>query len=286
MAASTFWNNRSRAILAAAMISAATLAAAPKPVAEKTSKVEANYNIPLWEESKVPMAKGNGPLDSPFVTVFLPPENKRNGAAVVIAPGGSNIMLMYGGEGMDIAERYNDWGVAAFILTYRMAPTYDEAARVADGKRAIQLVRSRASQFKLDPAKVGYIGFSAGSNMGRSVVADSGPGDPNSADPVERLSSRPDYLGLVYGPGRATKSEILKNFPPTFLVAAQDDRGPSTGSAQLFIDLTRAGAVAELHLYQKGRHGFGSGYGSPEFGGWMADLERFLKVGGFLPGAK
>jgi endo-1,4-beta-xylanase len=246
----------------------------------------ANYNIPLWEEGKVPLARGDGPLDKPFLTVFLPPENKRNGASVVIAPGGSNIMLMYGAEGMEIAERYNDWGVTAFVLTYRMAPKYGDDVRVLDGKRAIQLVRFRAGQFKLDPEKVGYIGFSAGSNMGRPVAAASGPGEPNAADPVDRMSSRPAYLALVYGSGKATPGENLKNFPPTFLLAAQFDNGPAIGSADLFTELTRAGAIAEIHVYQQGRHGFGSGFASENFSDWMPRLQHFLKVGGFLPAGK
>src|ERR1700704_4066654 len=113
-----------RLSVSAVAIAACLWAADEKPAAGKWAE---NYNIPLWDEGKVPLAQGNGPLDSPFLTVFLPPEGKRNGASVIIAPGGSNIMLMYGGEGMEIAERYNDWGAAAFVLTYRMAPTYDEA---------------------------------------------------------------------------------------------------------------------------------------------------------------
>jgi len=240
-----------------------------------------NYNIPLWE-GNAPMAVGEGPLDRPFLTVFEPAEGQRNGGAVVIAPGGSNIMLMYGAEGTDIAERYNDWGVTAFVLTYRLSPRYNEAARVLDGTRAIQVVRARAADMKLDPHRVGYIGFSAGSNLGRSVVAASNSGDPAAADPVSRLSSRPDYLALIYGPGRATPNEQLKDFPPVFLCAAQADRGTSLGSAQLFADLTRAGAVAELHLFQKGRHGFGSGFGSPEFSEWMGMLKHFLEQAGML----
>lgn len=257
------------------------LAAVPLLASERP----ANYNIALWEDGKVPLAKGDGPLDRPFLTVFLPPEGKRNGGSVVIAPGGSNIMLMYGGEGIDIAERYNDWGVTAFVLTYRLSPRYGEDARVADGKRAIQLVRARAPEMKLDPNRVGYIGFSAGSNLGRAIADAAGPGDPAAPDVVARLSSRPDYLGLIYGSGRPSPGEPLKNFPPVFLCAAQADRGPSLGSAQLFSDLTKAGVTAELHLYQKGRHGFGSGLGSPEFGGWMAELKHFLEQGGFLTGA-
>ena len=239
-------------------------------------------NLPLWDAGKVPLAKGDGPLDAPFLTAFLPPEGKRNGGSVVIAPGGANIMLMYGAEGLEIAERYNDWGVTAFVLTYRLSPRYGDDARTLDGMRAIQVIRGNAAAWKLDPAKIGFIGFSAGSNMGRTVVASARAGDPRRGDALERVSSRPDYLALVYGAGRPTPGESLKSFPPTFLVSAAGDQGPSLGNAQLFMDLTRAGATAEIHVYQKGRHGFGSGFGSPEFGGWMSDLERFLKLGGFL----
>lgn len=242
-----------------------------------------SYNIPLWESGKVPLAVGDGPLDNPFITVFLPAENKRNGSSVVIAPGGSNIMLMYGAEGFEVAERFNDWGVAAFVLTYRLSPRYASPARVLDGKRAIQVVRARAAEWKLDPHKIGFAGFSAGSNLGRSVAAAAGPGEAGAADPVEQVSSRPDYLVLVYGPGRATEGEQLKDFPPTFLVAAAADRGAANGSAQLFLDLNRAGATAEIHLYQKGRHGFGTGFGSPEFSPWMPTLQHFLQQAGFLP---
>ncbi|MEP6917517.1 MAG: alpha/beta hydrolase [Acidobacteriota bacterium] len=256
---------------------AAALPAASEPLTRY-------QNIPLWAEGQVPLAAGHEPLDTPFLTAFLPPAGKGNGTSVVIAPGGSDIMLMYGGEGMDVAERYNDWGVTAFVLTYRMAPKYAGNARVLDGKRAIQMVRMNAARWKLDPARIGYIGFSAGSNMGRSVVAASGAGEADAADPVARVSSRPDYLALVYGAGRATPGESLKDFPPTFLVSAAGDQGPSLGNAQLFADLIKAGAVAEIHVYQKGRHGFGSGAGSPEFSEWMPALKHFLSIGGMLPG--
>jgi hypothetical protein len=245
-----------------------------------------NYNIPLWDAGKAPLAAGSGPLDVPFVTVFMPPESKRNGASVVVAPGGGNIMLMYGVEGMNIAERYNDWGVAAFVLTYRLSPRYNQDARLLDGKRAVQLVRSRAAEWKLDPRRVGFIGFSAGSSLARSMGAASGPGNAGAEDPIDRFSSRPDYLGLVYGPGRAMPGESLKDFPPTFLVCAAGDAGNANGSAQLFIDLNRAGATAEVHIYQKGHHGFGDGYASGTFSDWMPRLEHFLRQGGFLPGAK
>jgi formylglycine-generating enzyme required for sulfatase activity/acetyl esterase/lipase len=243
-------------------------------------------NVKLWDDGKVPLATGNGPLDAPFITAFLPPAGKRNGGSVVIAPGGANIMLMYGGEGVEIAERYNEWGVTAFVLTYRLSPKYGENARVADGQRAIRTVRARAAEWQLDPNRIGYIGFSAGSSLGRAVVAGAAAGDPNAADPIDRVSARPDYLALVYGAGRSTPGEALDRFPPTFLVSAAGDTGPSLGNAQLFMDLTKSGAIAELHVYQKGRHGFGSGFASPEFGEWMPALKHFLILGGLLPEAK
>ena len=254
-------------LLCAAACSAAS---SNKPVAQPTA---ANYNIPLWDD-QVPLSKGDGPLDKPFLTVFAPAPGKANGTSVVIAPGGSNIMLMYGGEGMEVAERYNDWGVTAFVLTYRLSPRYSDDARVMDGMRAIEIVRSRAAEFKLDPKRIGFIGFSAGSNLARLVGA-------TTSNP-DHAGSRPDYLGLVYGPGRVTPGESLKDFPPTFLCAAEYDKGASIGSAQLFIDLTKAGAVAEIHIYQKGRHGFGTGFGT-EFSDWMPRLQHFLQVGGLLP---
>ena len=267
-----------------ALLPVAIAAASAAASAARSSVALTPYrNIPLWDAAAVPGATGDGPLDAPFLTVFQPRAGKANGGALVIAPGGGNIMLMYGAEGADIAEVFNDWGVIAFVLTYRLSPRYGNDARTLDGKRAIQLVRAHAAEWQLDPARIGFIGFSAGGQLGRSVVATSGPGDAKAADPIDRVSSRPDYVALIYGAGQAAPGEPLKDYPPTFLLSAAADQGPSLANAQLFTDLTKAGASAELHVYQRGRHGFGSGYASPEFGDWMARLEHFLRVGGFLP---
>ena len=260
-------------------------AAATVLCAAGAEKTPAHFNIPLWESGKVPMAKGDGPLDAPFLTAFLP-AGKGNGSAMVIAPGGSNIMLMYGMEGMEVAERLNDWGMAAFVLTYRLSPRYDAQARALDGKRAVQIVRSRAKEFGIDPEKIGLIGFSAGSELVRSSTANPSPGDAGAAEPADRVSSRANYIGLIYSAGRPTPGEDLKTFPPTFFCTAQYDRGPAMASAQLFSELTRAGAVAELHILQKGRHGFGTAYGDPEASVWMDNLRHFITQGGFLPEAK
>src|SRR5260221_12683 len=178
-------------LIAALAMAGTLLAANPKsPVASVP------YNIPLWDAGKVPLAAGDGPLDAPFVTVFLPPESKRSGTSIVVAPGGGNIMMMYGSEGMEIAERFNDWGAAAFVLTYRLSPKYGENARVLDGNRAVQLVRARAKEWKLDPAKIGFAGFSAGSSLGRSGVPAAKAANPAAPDPLARVTSRPDSLIL------------------------------------------------------------------------------------------
>ena len=240
-------------------------------------------NIPLWDPGHVPGAVGDGPLDAPFLTVFTPRAGAAIGRAVVIAPGGGNIMLMYGGEGADVAEVFNDWGITAFVLTYRLAPRYDNDARTRDGERALRVVRANAAKWHLDPAQIGLIGFSAGGSLARSVAAAADVGDAGSADLIERASSRPDYLALIYGAGRSTPEESLKDYPPTFLLSAAFDQVPSLANAQLFMDLTKAGAVAELHVYQRGRHGFGTAIGSPEFGDWMPRLHGFLSTAGFLP---
>ena len=176
-----------------------------------------NYNIHLWEPGKVPLAKGDGPLDNPFLTVFAPPMAKRNGSAVIIAPGGSNIMLMYNLEGVEIAERMNDWGTVAFVLTYRLNPRYNDEARGLDGNRAIRLVKARAKEFGIDPNRINFAGFSAGSSMARVVANGASPGDPNAADPIDRMDSRAHSLAMVYGPGRPGPKENLKEFPPVFL---------------------------------------------------------------------
>ncbi|MCC6591286.1 MAG: alpha/beta hydrolase [Bryobacterales bacterium] len=261
---------------------AASLVLAAEPHALKTPP---HVNIPLWQAGKVPLASGDAPLDSPFLTVFLPRGGRTNGSAVVVAPGGGNIMMMYDVEGMQIAEQFNDWGAAAFVLTYRLEP-YREDARALDGNRAVQVVRSRAKQWGVDPGKIGFIGFSAGSSLARLVGATAKPGDPAATDPVSKVGSRPDWLGLVYGPGRTRPDEDLKSFPPSFLLAAAWDKGAANGTVELFQQMSKAGAVAELHIYQKGRHGFGASIGSPEYGPWMSELRHFLMQGGFLPRSK
>jgi acetyl esterase/lipase len=255
-------------------------------------KPQTGFNLLLWPDGKPPDAVGDQWLDKPILTVVLPPENRRNGASVIICPGGASVRLFHHQEGMAIAEHLNEWGVAGFILTYRLGPRYGQNARLLDGQRAVQVVRARAAEWKLDPKRVGMMGFSAGGSVTSITGLNVLPGDPNSADAVSRVSSRPDFAVLVYGagglaptPGRAGSTPPdpaqVKQFPPSFIIAAEDDRA-STGAVASWQALRNAGVSAELHIYQKGRHGFGAAEFYPILSDWMGRLELWMKCGGWL----
>src|SRR5688572_28720874 len=150
-----FWLSHRLAALCAMAAMGSTVALVSADQSPRTATMLAkgglsNYqNIPLWEAGKVPLATGDGPLDNPFLTDFQPPPGKRSGDSVIIAPGGANIMLMYGAEGFEVGERYNEWGVTAFVLTYRLSPKYNNQARVMDGQRAVRTVRANAAAWGL-----------------------------------------------------------------------------------------------------------------------------------------
>jgi acetyl esterase/lipase len=246
-------------------------------------RLHVDFNIPLWPDGHVPGAVGNWAVDQPYLTVVLPDEGKGNGAAVIICPGGGNTTLFAHQEGMSIAEHLNAWGVAGFILTYRLNPRYRQDARDMDGRRAIRILRARAAEFKIDPNRIGMMGLSAGGGIVRSTGARTEPGDPSASDPIERVSSKLNFAISVYGAGRGAAGESLKDFPPTFLIAAAADQ-LSTGSVQFFLDLRKAGASAELHIYQKGRHGFGAADGHPILSDWMGRLHGWMENAGFMKG--
>jgi acetyl esterase/lipase len=259
-------------------------------------KLQTGFNVFLWPDGRPPDAAGDDWLDKPILTAVLPPEARRNGAAVIICPGGGNVNLFHHQEGMAIAEHLNSWGVAGFVLTYRLGPRYGQSARMLDGQRSVQLVRSRAAEWKLDPQRIGIMGFSAGGGVVVLAGLNALPGEQNSPDPASRVSSRPDFAVMVYGagglapaPGRAASPppdpERIKRFPPSFLIAAEDDR-MSTGSVAAWQALRAAGVSAELHIYQKGRHGFGAAENYPILSDWLGRLEAWMKYGGWLGGTK
>ncbi len=215
----------------------------------------------------------------PSVYVFLPPKGKATGAAMIVAPGGGHRQIVIEKEGWEIADWLNERGIAAFVLKYRLAripgSKYTLGKEVhADAARSIRLVRSRAAEFGIDPAKIGIIGFSAGGEVVGMIGVKYDAGQPAAADPVERVSSRPDYSVLIYpyyrpgsAPGRnATALEpigpnaefpIPADTPPTFMVCTTDDPSHVVPTVKYYLELQAAKVPVEMHIYEYGEHGFG-----------------------------
>ena len=151
-----------------------------------------------------------------------------------------------------------------------------------DGSRAIQVVRAHAREWGLDPARIGYIGFSAGSNMGRSVVAAARAPDASAADPIDRVSSQAGLSGARVRRGTPDARRIVEGLPAHIPGFGRGRPGALARQRAVVHRTDEGRAVAEIHVYQKGRHGFGSGFGSSEFADWMPALKHFLELGGFL----
>lgn len=198
----------------------------------------------------------------PSLMPFLPTADKANGAAVIVIPGGGHRELWMDHEGYNPARWLAERGVAAFVLKYRLAretnSTYtikDHA--VADTVRAVQLVRSRAGEWKLDPQRLGVMGFSAGGELAYQVCARTDSARAEAADPLERFSSRPNFQALIY-PGRSADIQPTKDAPPVFLACGFKDRQDiAEGLAEVYLRFKRAGVPAELHIYSGIGHGFG-----------------------------
>jgi endo-1,4-beta-xylanase len=230
-------------------------------------------------------------VHQPSLTVFLPPADKATGAGMIIAPGGGHAFLNFDQEGTYVAEYLNSIGVAGFVLKYRLArepgSTYQiEEHALADGQRAIRLLRSRASEWKLNPARIGIMGFSAGGEVAALAATRFDSGKPDGTDPIDRQSSRPDFDALIYPGIRANTYTIPKEMPVTFLLCADNDRGPSTALSALYPMLKAAGVQTEVHVYATGGHGFGINPNtrnpSPAATTWQLRLGDWLKQIGML----
>lgn len=201
-------------------------------------------------------------IHNPSLMVYLPSKEKATGAAMIIAPGGGHRFLSIDTEGTNVAEFLNSIGIAAFVLKYRLAREAESTYKIAehpfaDAQRAIRLVRSRATDFNVNGNKIGVMGFSAGGEIAVLASTHFDAGKPDASDPIEQSSSRPDYQILIYPGIRAETVVIAKDTPPTFLLCADNDRGPSTAIPALYLELKKAGVPAELHIYNSGGHGFG-----------------------------
>jgi acetyl esterase/lipase len=219
-------------------------------------------------------------VHSPSITAYLPPRDRATGTAVIVIPGGGHAELWMDHEGTNVAAFLADHGLAAFVLKYRLArmpgSTYTvEGDALADVQRAIRLVRSRAARWSLDPDHIGVMGFSAGGELAALAGTRYDSGAANSADPVERMSSRPRFQALLY-PAIPHGMQPTADAPPAFLLCGSDDQPAiSLGLAELYVSFRRAGAHAELHIYDGVAHGFGlRSTNSGPVAGWP---RRFLE---------
>lgn len=235
-------------------------------------------------------------VDTPMLTVYEPPADKKNGTSVVICPGGGYMMLAYKHEGIDLAKWFNEQGVTAFLLKYRVPRRNKDNYHwepMQDVQRAIRIVRSKADEYKIDSDRIGVLGFSAGGHL--TVMAGT-QYETKSYEPVDeadQLSCRPNFICPIYAAylGNNYKDNIVelgdlvnvtKETPPTFMAVTADDNMRGAQSALLFARLLEFGVKAELHVWQKGGHGYGLYKRGNASDGWEDDLKTWLDVNGFL----
>ena len=218
----------------------------------------------------------------------MPPKEKANGCAVVVAPGGGFRELVIGPEGRQAAEFLNTLGVTVFVLKYRLPAEKDSPYKIEnvrqDAYRAIRLVRSRAAQFNIDPNRIGMLGFSAGGAVIMMVSFDKGDGDPKATDIIDRINGRPNFEMMVY-PGGQPPAVIPSDAPPAFLLCANDDE---YGCDKITLDLLQkfrnAKVPVEAIFLAKGKHAFNMGDRSSliTVKTWPQRMADWMNDSGFL----
>lgn len=265
----------------------------------------------LWPKG-APLAQGEEERDKPSLSIYLAPEDKANGAGVVVCPGGGYGALAKDHEGHQVGVFFNSLGVSAFILSYRLAPRYHHPCPMLDVQRAIRTVRARAAEWKVDPSRIGVMGFSAGGHLTSTAVTHFDDGKADAEDPVEKVSCRPDFGILVYPvialdkpyTHQGSKKNLLgdkvndpalvedlscekrvtEKTPPCFLFHTTADSGvPPENSIDFYLALRKAKVPAEIHIYERGPHGVGLGNDKfPELKSWPERLADWLKIRGVL----
>lgn len=271
--------------------------------------------VRLWP-GPAPEAKGTNCFDVPTVTTFEPQNGEGNGSAVVIFPGGAYSILSGNLEGGQVAQWFTARGFHAFVVSYRLSSHgYLLPVPLLDARRALQTVRARAQDYRIDPHRIVLIGFSAGGHLAALAATQFVPGNPDADDPIDRVSSRPDYLVLGYPWIGAISSDtshlsycqlfkvmdrcealraayspdlfVTKETPPTFWYHTFDDETvPLEQGMRFYQALMKASVPAEAHIFAKGPHGTGLGKGDASLDQWPALLETWLRAQGLLPQAK
>ena len=229
-------------------------------------------------------------INNPSLTVFAPPKEKANGAAVIIMPGGGFRELVFGSEGVEPAKYLNELGVTCFVLKYRLcretnSPYSLKIHPQQDAQRAMRVIRSRATEWNLDTNRIGALGFSAGGEVEALLVYSPTEGNPDASDPIDRMNCRTDFQMVIYpGPLGTPTNAIPANAPPAFFVIANDDTSHMKPVLAQLQQYEAAKRPVEVHIYAKGGHGFNMGKRSKlaSIHDWpqrMADLmgdNRFL----------
>ena len=223
----------------------------------------------------------------PSLTVYLPTAATEFAPAVLIVPGGGHREIWTDHEGHNVARWLSERGVAAFILKYRLplqeGSPYTIEHEVADGKRALRLMRHRAAQWRIAPARIGMIGFSAGGELVARVAVASEGGDPDAEDPIERQSARPAFQALMY-PAHPELIQPPTDAPPAFLCWGFEDFPMiSDGMGRVYTRFRDAKVPVEMHVYSNAGHGFGlrANDTSPA-GKWIDRFYEWLGAQGLL----
>ena len=254
--------------------------------------------LPLWP-SEAPVGDGSVDPANAFITIH--PAPKPNGAAVIICPGGGYGGLVTGAEGHGIAAWLNGHGIAGIVLEYRLPKGRSEVP-LLDAQRALRTIRHRAKGLALDPNRLGIIGFSAGGHLASTAGTHFDAGDAQSTDPVERMSSRPDFMILVYPVitmgssahggsrtnllGKDPTPELIERFsnekqvtaqtPPAFLTHAADDKVVVPDNSLHFYEALLAKKVPAKYLaLPSGGHGL-NGYKGPMWDAWQKQSIKWL----------
>jgi len=225
-------------------------------------------------------------INKPSITAYIPEKAKSLGVAVILAPGGGHRELRIDNEGYLLAQRFQEKGVAAFVLKYRLpkepGSTYTENDELSDIQRAIRLVKSRAGEWTIDTSKVGVMGFSAGGELAGIAAMRFDSGNKKATEVIDRFSSRPAFQALIY-PGGTARLDIVPNIPPVFLASGYKDRADiAEGVAKLYLKYKEAGVTADLHIYSEAGHGFAADPTSTNSdAGWMDLFLHWLSDLGF-----
>jgi acetyl esterase/lipase len=229
-------------------------------------------------------------INNPSITVFSPPAEIVNGTAVLICPGGGFRLLVFQAEGVDPARFFNKLGITAIVLKYRLprepnSPYSLEKQPQEDAYRAMRLVRAHAREWKIDTSRLGMMGFSAGGEVVDAIAFGSGNGNPQAADPIDRLNGRPDFIIQVYPGPLFIPASVPAGAPPAFLVAGNEDACCSVTVIDLLEKYRKSKVSVEAHIIARADHAFNMGYRSSleSVKAWPTLLKDWLRDGKLIP---